>query len=124
MLSSLLSHENKLGFMRSFVCYPSHPSKDPFRCCISVNDYDLPCSQKQSIDTNRGKRAFEMGSAKKHFMRQVRLATPLVVKNYLPVRLSLTIDCCGSAHSIALSEVYFFFCNRFNNIKLSLHKLK
>ncbi|KAJ1693233.1 hypothetical protein LUZ63_009931 [Rhynchospora breviuscula] len=125
LLSSLLSHENKLGFMRSFVCYPSHPSNDPIRCCISVNDYDLPFSQKQAIGASRGKRAFEISSVKKkHFMRQMRLTTPLVVKNYLPIRLSLTIDCCGSAHSVVLSEVdtaSIFLVDSSNDLAINIH---
>lgn len=117
-LSNMLSQENKLGFFRSFVCYPSHPSSDPFRCCISVQDYSLSSScgarKRVSLNIHRierlavdsiGQRLFKPDSTKKHFIHQVRLTTPLLVKSYLPVGLSLMVDSGGVAHSFSLSEV-------------------
>ncbi|XP_073012455.1 intermembrane lipid transfer protein VPS13 isoform X2 [Typha latifolia] len=117
-LSSLLSQENRLGFMRSFVCYPFHPSGDPFRCCISIQDYSLSSSGsaekslrhyahgygKPTIKRD-SRRGFEQKVTKKHFIRHVRLTTPFLVKNYLPTSLSLTIDGCGVANSVSLSEM-------------------
>ncbi|KAG0496669.1 hypothetical protein HPP92_001360 [Vanilla planifolia] len=40
-LPNILLHENRPGLLRSFVCYPTQPSSDPFRCCISVEDHSL-----------------------------------------------------------------------------------
>ncbi|XP_008812811.3 uncharacterized protein LOC103723626 isoform X2 [Phoenix dactylifera] len=117
-LSNILSQENRLGFMRSFVCYPSHPSSDPFRCCISIQDYSLSpsgaarkCSSlnvrgtEQPTVKDNGQRVFESNFTKKRFIRRVRLTTPLLVKSYLPTCLSLTVDSGGNTHSISLSEV-------------------
>ncbi|VAI88392.1 unnamed protein product [Triticum turgidum subsp. durum] len=49
-LSSLLSRESRVGFMKSSVCYPSHPSNDPFRCCVSVEEYTVPSSSSAQKD--------------------------------------------------------------------------
>ncbi|TKW09291.1 hypothetical protein SEVIR_6G085000v4 [Setaria viridis] len=117
-LSSLLSRESRVGFMKSSVCYPAHPSKDPFRCCISVEEYNVP----SSISTRKGQFCSErlnaqpvLGSSspsntkqsltRTHFIRHVRLNTPLLIKNYLPVCISLTIDNGGSARVVSLKEV-------------------
>ncbi|KAG8383676.1 hypothetical protein BUALT_Bualt04G0038600 [Buddleja alternifolia] len=40
-MSSIISQDVRIGFLRSFVCYPSHPSSEAFRCCISVSDQCL-----------------------------------------------------------------------------------
>ncbi|WOK94697.1 hypothetical protein Cni_G03402 [Canna indica] len=112
-LSNILSQENRHGYLRSFVCYPSHPSSDPFRCCISIQDYSLSsasAAEKHSsiniLETGLPlSRSNKLNIPKKHFIRHVRLITPLLVKNYLPTFLFLTIECGGVAHSASLSEV-------------------
>lgn len=117
-LSNMLSQENRLGFMRSFVCYPSHPSSDPFRCCISIQDFSLSTSDvarkcsplniheiQQPTVKDSGQSMFGPNFTKKRFIRLVRLTTPLLVKNYLPTSLSLTLDSSGITHSVSLSEV-------------------
>lgn len=116
-LSKILSHENRLGFMRSFVCYPSFPKSDPFRCCISIEDRSViyPYGSKggSSLHINTtsdevkigGQDMLNHGKSEKMFIRQVRLTTPLLVKNNLPSPLSLTIDSGGVITSICLSEV-------------------
>jgi len=119
-LSSLLSRESRVGFMKSSVCYPSHPSNDPFRCCVSVEEYNVP----SSISTRKGQFCTERLNAqpvpgsspnntkqiltRTHFIRHVRLNTPLLIKNYLPVCISLTIDNGGSARVVSLKEVSFW----------------
>ncbi|KAK1306903.1 hypothetical protein QJS10_CPA10g00690 [Acorus calamus] len=115
-LSNILSHEHKLGYTRSFVCYPSHPSSDPFRCCISIQDYGLPSSC--------GPRMQKLDTSTKWFIRQVRLTTPLLVKNYLPVAISLTIESCGVMHSILLPELdsaSIFHIDSNHDLGLTLH---
>ncbi|XP_043712275.1 uncharacterized protein LOC122661037 [Telopea speciosissima] len=117
-LSNILSHENRLGFMRSFVCYPSHPSSDPFRCCVSVEDIILPSSNvpkkgsplcvreivKQSAKNDaEGVRKLE--KSKKRFIHRVALITPFLVKNYLPRAVSLTIESGGVTRTVSVPEV-------------------
>uniref|UniRef100_A0A453S1X8 Vacuolar protein sorting-associated protein 13 VPS13 adaptor binding domain-containing protein n=1 Tax=Aegilops tauschii subsp. strangulata TaxID=200361 RepID=A0A453S1X8_AEGTS len=119
-LSSLLSRESRVGFMKSSVCYPSHPSNDPFRCCVSVEEYTVPSSSSaqkgqyctdhlnaQPILGNTAPRASKQVLTRTHFIRQVRLSTPLLIKNNLPVCVSLTIDNGGVAHQVSLKEVSF-----------------
>lgn len=112
-LSNIISTENRFGFVRSFVCYPSHPSNDPFRCCISVLDISLPSSNrpnkpssrpvKQSVESEQACPKFN--SPKKRFIHQVSLTTPLVVKNCLPEAVSLTLESGGVSRTSLLSEV-------------------
>ncbi|KAK9110206.1 hypothetical protein Sjap_018266 [Stephania japonica] len=116
-LSNLLSMENKPGFLRSFVCYPSHASSDPFRCCISVQHIDLPSStllkEGQSILTRDSTAIFEeqdqrghiLGNAKKRFIHYVTLTTPLFVRSYIPHKVSITIESSGISRTVVLSEV-------------------
>jgi hypothetical protein len=109
--------------MKSSVCYPSHPSNDPFRCCVSVEEYSV----LSSSGTRKGQccseglnaqPAYESSAPKTskqiltraHFIRHVKLNTPLLIKNYLPVCISLTIDNGGSAHVVSLKEVCFWCC--------------
>jgi hypothetical protein len=107
--------------MKSSVCYPSHPSNDPFRCCVSVEEYTVPSSSSsqrgqyctdhlnaQPILGNPAPKASKQTSTRIHFIRQVRLSTPLLIKNYLPVCISLTIDNGGVAHQVSLKEVSFW----------------
>ncbi|KAH9330462.1 hypothetical protein KI387_002570, partial [Taxus chinensis] len=99
-LTNILSQENKLSLLRSFVCYPSHPSSGPFRCCISVQEIFIP--RYDGIkDQSNGKQFNGSGltggtfSPKKmntSFIRQITLIAPLVVKNCLPVSLEISIE--------------------------------
>lgn len=113
-LSSILSQENRLGFLRSFVCYPSHPSNDPFRCCMAIQDISLSSftgNKKNSVhihETSRQevlKGRQRVRSPEERFIHHVRLTTPLLVKNYLPKHLSLTIESGGITRTVFLSEV-------------------
>lgn len=118
-VSNILSHENRIGFVRSFVCYPAHPSSDPFRCCISVHEMCLPSVGKLkkgsslNIDDSINKHSDEyqgqimnsLDKTKKRSVHLVTLCSPLLVKNFLPVELSLTIECGGVTRTALLSEV-------------------
>ncbi|KAK6918056.1 Vacuolar protein sorting-associated protein 13, DH-like domain [Dillenia turbinata] len=117
-LSHLLSQEGRIGLLRSFVCYPSKPSTDPFRCCLSLQDICLPSSTKpmkyssvhmegatlQSLEMN-GAMHDHVDRSKKRLIHQITLSTPLVIKNYLPVTVSLTIESGGINRTLLLSEV-------------------
>ncbi|XP_048230004.1 uncharacterized protein LOC8267449 isoform X1 [Ricinus communis] len=118
-LSNILSQQMKIGFLRSFVCYPTHPSSDPFRCCISVQNFSLPSSgkskkglspcanttQKQSVEIS----THDWKQSKKRVIHQVTLSTPLVLNNYLPDVVSLTIESGGVTRTALLSEVESYF---------------
>eukprot|EP00268_Persea_americana_P023609 TRINITY_DN23168_c0_g2_i2.p1 TRINITY_DN23168_c0_g2~~TRINITY_DN23168_c0_g2_i2.p1 ORF type:complete len:2954 (+),score=526.87 TRINITY_DN23168_c0_g2_i2:1710-10571(+) len=114
-LSSILSQENRLGFLRSFVCYPSHPSSDPFRCCLAIQDISpssFTGNKKSSAvhihETSRQealRRTQRDYSPDERFIHHVRLTSPLLVKNYLPKHLSLTIESGGITRTAFLSEV-------------------
>lgn len=117
-VSNILSQESKIGYPRSFVCYPSHPSSDPFRCCISVQNLVLTSSGsskkvsslhvdkflKQSAESC-GQLLHDFDYSKKRFIHQVTLSTPFVVNNYLPEAVSLTIETGGITRTALLSEV-------------------
>ena len=117
-LSKILSHENRLGFMRSVVCYPSFPKSDPFRCCMSIENrcavYPYGSKEGSALHINSTSENIKFnvsevqdhGKSKKVFIRQVRLTTPLLVKNNLPSPLTVTVDSAGVMRSICLSEVY------------------
>ncbi|XVF23437.1 hypothetical protein REPUB_Repub13aG0038400 [Reevesia pubescens] len=121
-LSDLLSLEGKVGFLRSFVCYPSHPSSDPFRCCVSLQHISIPAtdrlkkgsmsrvddSLKQSIQSCN-KILNGLGKSKDRFIHQMTLSTPLVINNYLPEAISLTIESGGITRTALLSKVVTFF---------------
>lgn len=121
-LSNILSRDSRMGFLRSFVCYPSHPSSDPFRCCISVEDVILPssgmpkkssslhtkCTSKQSVNYH-GQVLRNLDKSKKRYIHQVTLSTPLVVRNYLPKEVLLTIESGGVTRTSVLSEVVTSF---------------
>ncbi|KAA8547313.1 hypothetical protein F0562_003823 [Nyssa sinensis] len=139
-ISNILSREFRVGFLRSFVCYPSHPSNDPFRCCISVQDMCLPSTgrpNKQSLHINNtvkqsvedsGQMLHNLDKRKKHFIHQVTLSSPLVVRNYLPEALSLTIESGGVTRTALLSEVEtsFFHIDSSHDLGLAfqLHGFK
>ncbi|KAH7665768.1 Glycine--tRNA ligase protein [Dioscorea alata] len=114
-LSNILAQGNKPGFPKSFVCYHSNPNSDPFWCCMSVHSISLcPAYGGKDSHLNRsnGGSAVEAGShriqnpdlRKMRFIRQVRLASPFLVKNYLPLGLSLKVDCGGVAHPVSVSK--------------------
>ncbi|KAJ4705608.1 putative Vacuolar protein sorting-associated protein [Melia azedarach] len=117
-VSNILSQESKIGYPKSFVCYPSHPSSDPFRCCIWIQDILLTSSgsSKKSLSLqvdNSSKQLAEKHShllhdsdySRKRFVHLVTLSTPFVVNNYLPVAVSLTIETGGITRTALLSEV-------------------
>ncbi|KAJ0027885.1 hypothetical protein Pint_36533 [Pistacia integerrima] len=117
-VSTIISQESKIGYPRSFVCYPSHPSSDPFRCCISVQNVILPSSSgskrssalhvnstlKQSVDSG-GQVVHEFDRSKNRSIHLVTLSTPFLVNNYLPEAASLTIETGGITRTALLSEV-------------------
>ncbi|KAI3958319.1 hypothetical protein MKW98_011007 [Papaver atlanticum] len=103
LLSNMLLQENRLGILRSFVCYPSHPSNDPFRCCISIQDVSLPSSSGRcsSLPTKDSAKQLVAKSRATHY---VTLTTPLLVKNHLPSDVSFTIETGGVARTLLLSK--------------------
>ncbi|KAI8535314.1 hypothetical protein RHMOL_Rhmol10G0164400 [Rhododendron molle] len=123
-ISNILLQETKIGPFRSFVCYPSHPSSDPFRCCISVQQMCFPptgnlersssrpnnSTPKPSIE-NCGQVSCNLDKSKKRFIHQVTLCCPLIVRNYLPQSISLTIESGGVARTALLSKVETSFCH-------------
>ncbi|TXG57716.1 hypothetical protein EZV62_015545 [Acer yangbiense] len=103
-ISNILLQESKLGYLRSFVCYPSHPSSDPFRCCISVQNIMLPSSiSSRKVSSCRA------NNSKNRFIHLVTLSTPFVVNNYLPETVTLTIETGGITRTALLSEVQTSF---------------
>nr|POE77170.1 hypothetical protein CFP56_64454 [Quercus suber] len=116
-LSSLLSQEGKFGFLKSFDCYSPEASGDPFCCCISVRNISLHSSSqsRKSASLHEGtlKKSFEscgqilrnLDESMKRFVHQLTLTTLLVVSNYLPESVSLTIESGGVTHIAILSEV-------------------
>ncbi|KAL5806155.1 hypothetical protein ACOSQ4_028888 [Xanthoceras sorbifolium] len=121
-ISNILLQESKLGYLRSFVCYPSHPSSDPFRCCISIQNILLPSSissrkvsschanntLKQSLQSC-DQVLHEFNNSKNRFIHLVTLSTPFVVNNYLPETITLTIEIGGITRTALLSEVQTSF---------------
>ncbi|KAM1717129.1 hypothetical protein COP2_025269 [Malus domestica] len=133
-LSNLLSQETKVGFLKSFVCYPAHPNSDPFRCCISIRNIRLPSSVrsrktshlKSSLNQTVGshdERLKKLDESKKQFVHQVTLSIPLVVNNYLPKEVTLTIESGGITRTAFLSEVETSFHNvdPSHHLKLEIH---
>ncbi|KAF8007492.1 hypothetical protein BT93_K1496 [Corymbia citriodora subsp. variegata] len=117
-LPNILSQESKIGSLRSFVCYPSHPSSDPFRCCLSLKKIYLPPSAKpkkvsdllKDISKDPAGEHDEdlllgLDKSSKRFIYQLSLSTSLVVHNYLPQAVSLTIESGGVSRTALLSEV-------------------
>ncbi|KAI9153087.1 hypothetical protein LWI28_005759 [Acer negundo] len=103
-ISNILLQESKLGYLRSFVCYPSHPSSDPFRCCISVQNIMLPSSV-----SSRKVSSCRANNSKNRFIHLMTLSTPFVVNNYLPETVTLTIETGGITRTALLSEVQTSF---------------
>ncbi|KAL3650642.1 hypothetical protein CASFOL_007045 [Castilleja foliolosa] len=117
-MSSIISKDVKIGFSRSFVCYPSHPSSEAFRCCITVNNQCLPpvgraIRVNSSIDFESAKQTtnFYVQSSsnleipRNRFLYQVMLTSPLVLKNYLMKSVSVTLEIAGVTRTAFLSEV-------------------
>lgn len=106
-LTNVLPQDNRHGLLRSFACYPSHPTDGPFRCCISVRESTVPCyygMKRYSFDfqdQNSGNNMNDNGTTgnsvspaetKASFIRQITLTAPLVLKNCLPVALEFSIE--------------------------------
>ncbi|XP_074366463.1 intermembrane lipid transfer protein VPS13 isoform X3 [Apium graveolens] len=117
-ISNIVGHESNVGVLRSVVCYPSHPSSDPFRFCLSVHDMCLPASGRlrggtSEYSVNTVKQSFEschqvlptVDESKKCFLHLVTISSPLVVNNFLPVSITLEIESGGVTRSATLTEV-------------------
>uniref|UniRef100_A0A7N0U003 Vacuolar protein sorting-associated protein 13 VPS13 adaptor binding domain-containing protein n=1 Tax=Kalanchoe fedtschenkoi TaxID=63787 RepID=A0A7N0U003_KALFE len=115
-ISNFRTGEGRIGFFRSFICYPPLPSIDPFRCCISVHDINISPSDSRSKQLHMkkgGKHLVEQRlqshsyseKSIKQSIHYVVISTPLTVKNYLPEPISLTILSSGVARTVKLSEV-------------------
>ena len=115
-LSHLVLQETKVGFLRSFVCYPAHPSNDPFRCCISVRSISLPeygrpknssshIKSTLNIAVESSENLKKLDESNNRCVHVLTLSTPLVVNNYLPKEVSLGIESGGVARSAFLSKV-------------------
>lgn len=115
-ISNFRTGEGRMGFLRSFICYPPVPSIDPFRCCISVQDISLPLSDSRAKRLHIKKGAKHLAEQRlqshsyserstKQLVHYVVIITPLKVKNYLPEAISLTIESCGVSRTVTLSEV-------------------
>ncbi|XP_042063836.1 uncharacterized protein LOC121807630 isoform X2 [Salvia splendens] len=117
-ISSIISRDVKIGFLRSFVCYPSLPSSEAFRCCISVNGQCLSpvgCGKRvySVIGVDSGNQCQESHSQSSHnletpknrLLYQVMLTSPLVLKNYLMKLMSVTLEDAGVTRTSFLSEV-------------------
>ncbi|KAL8217291.1 hypothetical protein R6Q57_024128 [Mikania cordata] len=130
-ISNILSNETKIKIknFRSFVCYPSLPSSDPFRCCISVHDMCLPSKGR----INKGSSSFHINDllkqsdkienqehSNKQCIHLITLSSPLIVKNYLPVVVSLMIESGGVTRNMLLSEVETCFHHIDSSHDLSL----
>ncbi|XP_022960657.1 uncharacterized protein LOC111461381 isoform X1 [Cucurbita moschata] len=116
-LSNLLSQESKVGLFRSFVSYPSHPSSDPFRCCMSTRNIILPAHEKPRKIGNDLMQSAVGSDLKIHSpaesqercIHHLTLSTPLAVRSFLPEEAKLIVDTGGMIHSAILSEVKTFF---------------
>ncbi|GMG99180.1 hypothetical protein Nepgr_001020 [Nepenthes gracilis] len=134
-LSNMLSQENKSGFLRSTACYPSHLSSDPYRCCLSIQYTSLPFSGRPTESLVRHvngsvkqtakncDQLLSLNKLKSRFIHHVTLSTPLLVKNYLPQPVSLTIESGGVRRATLLAEVEtsFFHIDSSHDLAMSLH---
>jgi len=106
-LTNLLSVNSKVGNFKSFMCYPSHPSSRPFRCCLSVKNISLTSSGwlKNNVPAN---------DVKKHYIHHLILSAPLIINNYLPKEILLISESGGVGHTVRVSEVcdscFIFIC--------------
>lgn len=106
-LSNLLAQESKIGLFRSFVSYPSHPSSDPFRCCMSTRNIILPSYQKprQQSAVGSEQKIHSPAESQERCIHHLTLSTPLAVRSFLPEEAKLIVDTGGMTHSAILSEV-------------------
>ncbi|TKY59210.1 putative vacuolar protein sorting-associated protein 13A [Spatholobus suberectus] len=97
-LSNLLSVNSKVGNFKSFMCYPSHLSSLPFRCCLSVKNISLTSSGwlKNNVPADDGK---------KHCIYHLIFSAPLIINNYLPKEILLISESGGVDHTVRVSEV-------------------
>ncbi|KAL2927751.1 putative vacuolar protein sorting-associated protein 13A [Bienertia sinuspersici] len=115
-LSMFLSTESRSGFLRSLACNPSHPSSYLFRCCLSVEDISLSStgrlgkrshcvdgSVKQSVTASG--QLHNLKRSKSRFIHRVTLSTPLIMRNYLPHAISITIEGGGATYTAVVREV-------------------
>ncbi|CAH1424589.1 unnamed protein product [Lactuca virosa] len=125
-ISNILSNESKIGHLRSFVCYPSLPSSDPFRCCVSVHDVCLPSAGRVKKGSNLyihdaiADKIENQDLSNKRCIHLITLSNPLIVKNYLPVEVSVMIESVGVSRSMLLSEVETCFYHIDSSHDLSL----
>ncbi|BAT73681.1 hypothetical protein VIGAN_01119500 [Vigna angularis var. angularis] len=100
-LSNLLSVNSKVGNFKSFMCYPSHPSSLPFRCCLSFKNISL---------TSSGwlKNKVPVDDVKKHYIHHLILSAPLIINNYLPKEILLISESGGVDYTVRVSEVGTF----------------
>lgn len=112
-LSNLLAQESKVGLFRAFVSYPSHPSSDPFRCCMSTRNIKLPLHQKlrkfgndlmhSAVDPDP--KIQSPAKSQERCIYHLTLSSPLAVRSFLPEEVKLIVDTGGMTHSAILSEV-------------------
>ncbi|XP_011075732.1 uncharacterized protein LOC105160162 isoform X3 [Sesamum indicum] len=132
-ISSIISEDVRIGFLRNFVCYPSHPSNEAFRCCISVNGQCLPPVGKAKmvyslVAVDSGKQSQNVHSQssnnleipRSRFLYQVMLTSPFVLKNYLMRSISVTLEDAGVTRTAFLSEVETPFFNIDSSHDLSI----
>ncbi|KAL5726588.1 hypothetical protein ACHQM5_009620 [Ranunculus cassubicifolius] len=116
-VSKVVTRDTKLGSFRSFVCYPCHSTSDPFRCCLSVEHINLPSASgkgsgpfvhiKKTLGHSVGNNDELVCSPKTLKMPSlhiVTLTTPLLVRNYMPVEVSLTVESDGVARTVLISK--------------------
>ncbi|KVH90901.1 hypothetical protein Ccrd_007067 [Cynara cardunculus var. scolymus] len=136
-ISNILSNESKIGYLRSFVCYPSLPSSDPFRCCVSVHEMCLPSigkinkgsslyihdALKQSVENSKVDKIENQDRSNMRCIHLVTLSNPLIVKNYLPIAISLVVESGGVTRSMMLSEVEtsFYHIDSSHDLSLTFH---
>lgn len=136
-ISNILSNESKIGYLRSFVCYPSLPSSDPFRCCVSVHEMCLPSigrikkglslyihdALKQSVENSKVDKIENQDRSNTRCIHLVTLCNPLIVKNYLPITISLVVESGGVTRSMMLSEVEtsFYHIDSSHDLSLTFH---
>ncbi|KAL6541687.1 hypothetical protein OROGR_011173 [Orobanche gracilis] len=135
-MSSIISNDVRIGFLRSFVCYPSQPSSEAFRCCITVNNQRLPpfCGAKivhSSVDVESGKQSLNfhiqtsnnLEISRNRFLYQLMLTSPLVLKNYLMKPVSVILENAGVTRTAFLSEVgtSFYHIDSSHDLSIIFH---
>ena len=123
--------DSQLGLHRPVLCYPSHRTNRPFRCCLSVS-----YSPIAAVDGSFGELAqnpleggrVSMERPKEFKLWDITLQAPLIVKNCLPMPSVITIDSgvgavvshrAPEASSVNYIIIFIFsvlFCSRINMI--------